>query len=161
VGAVIDWNPDNRRRPHHRHQRDERDTALAVVRLAATGLAVVLAPVTVAALAGYALAWWRGWPSATGVASTAEGGIWLLRTPRPGPVAELASSPAGRRGAANPGAGYPGAAVGAAPPGAAPEPRRPPSGGARGHATTSCDPAPGKPLLITSRPVTGIRPSLG
>jgi hypothetical protein len=54
---VIDWNHNDRR-----YQRRDPETGLAVVRLVLAGLAVVLAPVTVTALAGYVMAWWRGWP---------------------------------------------------------------------------------------------------
>jgi hypothetical protein len=88
----MDWNRDRRR-----NQRRDPETGLAVVRLVVAGLAVVLAPVTVTALAGYALAWWRGWPprrlylAAAGCAPLAAG--WLaaaafgparLPGPRPG-----------------------------------------------------------------------------
>jgi TraM recognition site of TraD and TraG len=88
----MDWNRDRRR-----NRRRDPETGLAVVRLAVAGLAVLLAPVTVTALAGYALAWWRGWPprrlylAAAGCAPLAGG--WLataafgparLPGPRPG-----------------------------------------------------------------------------
>jgi hypothetical protein len=48
-------------RRSRRPQRRDADAGLAVVRLVVAGLAVVLAPVTVTAMIGYALAWWRGW----------------------------------------------------------------------------------------------------
>jgi hypothetical protein len=49
----------DRRRPN---RAASPETGLAVIRLAAAALAVVLAPVTVVGLATYALAWYRGWP---------------------------------------------------------------------------------------------------
>jgi hypothetical protein len=41
--------------------RDDPQTALAMLRLVITALAVVLLPVTVVAITAYAVAWWRGW----------------------------------------------------------------------------------------------------
>jgi hypothetical protein len=58
---MMDWNPDYRRHQRRDPRRDA-EAGLAVVRLAVAALAIVVLPVTVTAIAGYALAWWRGWP---------------------------------------------------------------------------------------------------
>jgi hypothetical protein len=42
--------------------RRNQETGPAVIRLAVTAVAVALIPVTVIAVCGYVLAWWRGWP---------------------------------------------------------------------------------------------------
>src|SRR5258708_21912906 len=47
---------------YQRYRRENPETALAVTRLAGLAVAVALLPVTLVAVAGYAVAWWRGWP---------------------------------------------------------------------------------------------------
>jgi len=49
----------DRRQPSPRRNQE---TGLVVIRLAATAVAMVLAPATVVAGVAYGLAWWRGWP---------------------------------------------------------------------------------------------------
>jgi hypothetical protein len=57
VGAMI--RRDDR---YQRYRREDPEYALAVLRLVVTAAAVALLPVTVTAIAAYAVAWWRGWP---------------------------------------------------------------------------------------------------
>src|SRR5258708_11068176 len=47
---------------YQRYRRENPETALAVSRLAGRAVAVALLPVALVAIAGYAVAWWRGWP---------------------------------------------------------------------------------------------------
>jgi hypothetical protein len=89
---MMDWNRD-----YPRRQRRDPEVALGIVRLAVAGLAIALAPVTVTAVTGYALAWWRGWPprrlylAAAWSAPLAAGwlaaaALWPARLPGPDPV---------------------------------------------------------------------------
>jgi len=89
---MMDWN-----RGYQRHSRRDPETGLVVVRLAVAGLAIALAPVTVTAACGYALAWWRGWPprrlylAAAWCAPLAAGWLaaaafWPARLPGPDPA---------------------------------------------------------------------------
>ena len=45
-----------------RYRREDPEYALAVLRMVVTAVAVALLPATLVAIAGYAAAWWRGWP---------------------------------------------------------------------------------------------------
>jgi hypothetical protein len=47
---------------NQRYRREDPETALAVVRLVVLAVAVAVLPVTLVAIAAYAVAWWRGWP---------------------------------------------------------------------------------------------------
>jgi hypothetical protein len=82
---------------HHRYQRQSPETGLAVLRLAVTAGAIAVLPVTLTAIAAYALAWWRAWPprrlyvAAAWCAPLAAGWLggatfWPVQLPGPDPA---------------------------------------------------------------------------